>query len=492
MRTKILFIFLLIYSVPVIYAQLPQPDHILFVIEENKNYSEIIGSTNAPYINSLAADSMGALFTNFYAETHPSQPNYLWLFSGSNQGVVNDNVPVDTPFTTPNLGAALLDSGYSFYAYNENLPYIGYEGAQYGNYVRKHNPMANWQEYAVPIPNGIPFTSNVPFTVFPSDYNNLPTVCYVIPNLLHDMHDGTIAQGDTWLQDYLDSYVQWAKTHNSLFVLTFDEDHNNGYGNRIVTILVGAMVQHGNYNSHYNHNNLLRTFEEMYGIGYAGASSDSSAITGCWIFSTPVELSSFNAKSIDGKVVLAWSTSTETNNKGFEIQRSVCRDSHGEVGDQLPGGEVLSEGGKPDWQKIGFVNGNGTTTEEHSYSFTDNNVSPAEYKYRLKQINLDGSFEYSDAIDIEVQLPEKFVLNQNYPDPFNPSTTLSFVINRTTFVSLKVYDPLGKEVATLVDEERPSGGYAVEFDGSNLSSGVYFYQLKTGDFVQTKKMLLLK
>ncbi len=484
MRTTMVLLFLLMYSVPFIYAQLPQPDHIIFVIEENKNYIQIMGSSNAPYINSLAADSMGALFTNFYAETHPSQPNYLWLFSGSNQGVVNDNVPVDTPFAAPNLGASLLDSGYTFYAYNENLPYIGYEGAQSGNYVRKHNPMANWQEYAVPIPNGISFTKNVPFTAFPADYTNLPTVCYVIPNLQHDMHDGTIAQGDTWLHDNLDGYIQWAKTHNSLFVLTFDEDSNNGYGNRIVTIFVGAMVQQGNYNSHYNHNNLLRTFEEMYGLGYAGLSSDSSAITGCWNFTIPVELSSFDAKEKNGgNVFLSWSTSTETNNKGFNIERQV-------INRQPSTSNSV-------WVNVGFINGNGTTTEEHSYSFIDKNVDPGDYDYRLKQIDFDGSFHYSKEIEVDVTAPTEFSLEQNYPNPFNPVTIIKYSIPSVgtsimRFVQLKVYNTLGKEIATLVNEDKPAGSYTIKFDGSKLSSGIYFYKLTTGDYSSVKKMMLMK
>jgi hypothetical protein len=208
----------------------------------------------------------------------------------------------------------------------------------------------------------------------------------------------------------------------------------------------------------------------------------------------PVELVSFTAIVTGTSVQLSWSTASETNNVGFEIERSVISN----------GVRNLT------WEEIGFVEGKGTTTEIQNYSFTDKNVVSGKYSYRLKQIDLDGSFTYSNEIEIEVEftMPIEFALEQNYPNPFNPSTKIRFVIpnevrnlkdfssqaprNDNMLVSLKVFDVLGNEVATLVDEFKPAGRYEVEFNASFLSSGVYLYQLKAGEFIQTKKMILIR
>jgi len=207
---KSLFVVLLIAaSSVIIYSQkLPQPDHIVLVIDENHGFSQIIGNSSAPYINSLANDTLGALLTNYYAFTHPSQPNYLWLYSGGNQGVTNDNTPADTPFTTLNLGSSLLQAGYTFSGYAEDLPYSGSQASTYGAYARKHNPWVNWQGGST---NGLPDSVNMPMTSFPTNYSTLPKIAIVIPNLNDDMHNGTISQGDTWLKNNLDRYIQWAK-----------------------------------------------------------------------------------------------------------------------------------------------------------------------------------------------------------------------------------------------------------------------------------------
>jgi len=194
----------------------------------------------------------------------------------------------------------------------------------------------------------------------------------------------------------------------------------------------------------------------------------------------PVELLSFTVSSIENTVNLNWITATETNNSGFEIQR--LKDSKI---------EKLKV-----WEKIGFIRGNGTTTEPKSYSFVDKDITAGKYQYRLKQIDFNGSFEYSNVISVELDLPTKFTLEQNYPNPFNPSTIISYRLPVSSKVTLKVYDVLGREVVTLVDEYRPAGIYEVEFNPEssikNPASGIYFYQLKTGEFLETKKMILIK
>ncbi|HSL89175.1 MAG TPA: M14 family zinc carboxypeptidase [Ignavibacteriaceae bacterium] len=194
----------------------------------------------------------------------------------------------------------------------------------------------------------------------------------------------------------------------------------------------------------------------------------------------PVELISFSAELNNNKAVLNWVTASETNNYGFEIEKS-----------QKP-----NVNGQNNWEKIGFVNGNGTTTEVSTYIFTDELTQTQNQNqnlyYRLKQIDLDGSFSYSDIIEIELIKVDRFSLVQNYPNPFNPSTIISYQLPSNGNISLKVYDVLGNVVAVLVDEYKQIGRYETEFDGSDLSSGIYYYILIADGFTQTKKMVLLK
>src|SRR4051812_31449758 len=195
----------------------PTPDHVVIVMEENHSFSEIIGSPSAPYINSLAAG--GALMTASYALTHPSQPNYIAFFSGSTQGVTTDSPYAHSLFTAPNLGAKLIAAGFSFAGYSETMPSVGYDGTSFGTapatYQRKHNPWVNWQDSTTPLPvNKLPPSANLPYAgYFPSaaNYASLPTLCFVIPNQLHDMHDGSVAQGDAWLEANLSPYAAWCQ-----------------------------------------------------------------------------------------------------------------------------------------------------------------------------------------------------------------------------------------------------------------------------------------
>jgi len=144
------------------------------------------------------------------------------------------------------------------------------------------------------------------------------------------------------------------------------------------------------------------------------------------------------------------------------------------------------------WRSIGFVNGNGTTTEPQSYSFVDKLLEAGKYQYRLKQIDFDGTFEYSDIIEVEINPPTKFSLEQNYPNPFNPITKINYSIKNAGLVQIKIYDILGSEVATLVNEEKAAGKYEVNFNSSSLASGVYIYKIQAGSFISSKKMMLLK
>lgn len=256
---------------PAVFSPISKPDHVVIVIEENHSSFEIIDNPLAPYINSLR--DQGANFTKVFAVDRPSQPNYLDLFSGANQGINDDSCP--HTFSTGNLGSNLLKAGYTFMGYSEDLPNIGYTGCLYKKYARKHSPWVNFLN--------IPSSKNVPFTHFPfKDFNTLPTVSFVIPNLDNDMHDGTISQADNWLKENMDAYVQWAKKNNSLFILTWDE--GGRLNNHIPTIFVGGMVKPGvESKKPITHFNMLRTLEDMYGLPYVGKSGGSTyPITGIW------------------------------------------------------------------------------------------------------------------------------------------------------------------------------------------------------------------
>lgn len=260
---------------------IPSPDHVVVVIYENHAYEQIIGSPDAPYINSLATDPYAALFSQSYGVTHPSQPNYMYLFSGDNQNVILDFTPLSflLPFSTPNLGAELLQNGKTFKGFSEDLPYTGFTGDSVNGYKRKHSPWINWQDGTT---NGIPAALNLPLDSFPTDFNQLPNVSFVIPTLDHDMHDGSIAVGDAWLQTHLDAYAQWCKTHNSLLIFTYDED-DDFHSNRIPTFFLGQMVKHGEYTEHIDHNNVLHVMEDMYGLPHAGNSNGAATISDCWL-----------------------------------------------------------------------------------------------------------------------------------------------------------------------------------------------------------------
>ena len=247
----------------------PRPDHVVIVVEENHAFDDIVGSSSAPYFAALAGQ--GALFTQSFALTHPSQPNYLALFSGSTQGVTDDSCP--HTFGTDNLGHQLRAAGLTFAGYSEDLPGAGSTACFPGEYDRDHNPWVDFTD--------IPASANQPFTAFPADYATLPTVSFVMPNLDHDMHNGTVAQADSWLKTNLDGYAQWARTHNSLLIVTGDEDDGSA-DNRIATIFVGQRVSPGRDATRIDHYSVLRTIEDAYGLPRLGAAATAQPITGVW------------------------------------------------------------------------------------------------------------------------------------------------------------------------------------------------------------------
>jgi hypothetical protein len=184
----------------------------------------------------------------------------------------------------------------------------------------------------------------------------------------------------------------------------------------------------------------------------------------------PVEMTSFTASANNNSVNLSWKTASETNNMGFEVERSSGMN----------------------FEKIGFVPGKGTTTNISTYNFTDDNLSEGIYSYRLKQMDFNGTTSYTQEVLVEVTAPVVFDLAQNYPNPFNPSTSIKFSVPADGMVTLAVYNLLGEKVVTLLDQEMKAGRHQVNFDAARLSSGLYFYRLDAGDYSSVKKMMLLK
>jgi hypothetical protein len=295
-------------ATPALAADLQRYDHIVVVVEENKDFEEIIGNAAAPYLNKLAAE--GAVLTRMFAEEHGSQGNYFWLFSGSNQNVGYDNKLPATKFAAANLGAALVAKGFTFKGYSQSLPAIGAEveriprGCLYPClYGRKHVPWISFKN----VPNGttLETSANLRFADFPADYSRLPTVAFVIPDMANDMHNGppetSIPAGDLWLRQNLDRYYQWAKTHDSLLIVTFDENADtSGYRgltdpaidpggdrrsrdlqNRVPTIFAGARVAPGQADAEpLTHVNILRTIEAIYGLPRAGTQQPNALRAG--------------------------------------------------------------------------------------------------------------------------------------------------------------------------------------------------------------------
>ncbi|MFD9206102.1 alkaline phosphatase family protein [Streptomyces sioyaensis] len=251
-------------------AALPTYDHVVVVVFENKQYGEIIGNRDAPYLNELAQS--GADLTGMKALTHPSQPNYFNLFSGATQGLTGDGCYTAQSMTAPNLAQELIAAGKTFASYNEGLPAQGSTTCSDGRYRQKHNP---WFAF-----RNVPLDTGRTFAQFPrGDFGTLPTLSFVIPDMCNDMHDCAVGSGDTWLKNNLADYARWAEDHNSLLMVTWDEDNLLG-SNRIATIFHGAHIKRGSVSGDYNHYNLLRTFEDMYGTGHAGNAATAAPVTG--------------------------------------------------------------------------------------------------------------------------------------------------------------------------------------------------------------------
>jgi hypothetical protein len=250
-------------------------------------------------------------------------------------------------------------------------------------------------------------------------------------------------------------------------------DHASFWNNNFGAIL---LIEYDyDFNPYYHSaSDLIQYFNMPYFLKSAKLSLAVTATLAELTDIVPVELLTFTASVNNSKVQLLWSTASELNNIGFEIERSV--------------------NGPDNFVMVGFVDGKGSSTEINYYSYTDNPQlsGVSQIYYRLKQVDFDGTFSYSDIVNISYDVPAEFVLNQNFPNPFNPSTRISYFVPKESFVSIKVYDFLGREVGTLVSETKSTGSYELSFDASSLPSGTYFYTLIAGNYSETKKMILIK
>jgi phosphatidylinositol-3-phosphatase len=251
-------------------ATVPTPDHVVVVVLENKDVDQVLGTGETPFLDHLA--QTGADFTNAHAEMHPSQPNYLALFSGSTQGVSDDSCLPG--LTAPNLATQLHAYGRTFIGYSESLPAAGFTGCHSGEYAQRHSPWAAF--------TNLPPGANQPWSAWPASFDQLPTVAFVTPNLCSDMHDCAVQVGDQWLRENLSDYVDWAHTHNSLLIVTFDESESTHGGNGIVTLIDGARVRPREFDEPVDHYRLLRTIEQMYRMPPLGHAAATAPITDIW------------------------------------------------------------------------------------------------------------------------------------------------------------------------------------------------------------------
>lgn len=438
------------------------PAHTVVVIIENKTYAAIVGNLSAPYINGLLANSHTASFTQSISSTHPSQPNYLMLFSGSTQGVTDDYVPANLPFTTPNLGAEVVNAGLTFIGYSEDLNYTGSTDSIVDKYVRKHNPWVNWQGSGT---NGISSNANRSFSDFPSDYNQLPTVSFVIPNLDHDMHDGTVAAGDTWLQNNLDGYIQWCLNNNSLFILTTDELDNTSSAN-VLTFFTGANTQGGIYNQLISHYSVLRTIEDLYTLPNVGASAGVQPINAVWLTVLPLQLIKFDASLANNIVNISWETANEINTKQFIVERSTYDGNT--------------------FESIGSLKAKGTGALNNFYKLFDTRPVVGLNLYRLKEIDVDNKIQYSKiaAVTLNGNHLKHFI----YPNPATGFTNIYSNSIGPKFTTIQLIDINGMVLKKLLTEI--SSSVPAKLDLDVFSKGVYFIKVESGNITTIKKIIV--
>ncbi len=342
----------------------------------------------------------------------------------------------------------------------------GFAAGEWGDVLHTTNGGNTWTAQT-------PITSYFPYGIYFADPNN----GWVVGEYGGVPHTASISKttdgGNTWT-------TQAFGTDEELTDIYFvDEMTGWAVGGTIGGSGATTILHTTNGGATWNQQN-APTISTLLGVNFADSNNGwAVGIDGTVLKYTnplPVELTSFSANVEANNVTLSWQTATETNNSGFQIER--LQDSKIEKSQQ--------------WENVSFIEGHGATTEEHNYSFVDKNVLAGQYQYRLKQIDYDGSFEYSEVINVNILSPTKFSLQQNYPNPFNPATTIQFSIPESGTVKLTVFNALGEIVSTLINDFKEAGTYSVNFGSTGLSSGIYYYKIELKNFTAVKKMILLK
>lgn len=248
----------------------PHASQVTIVVMENKDYARVAGNPQAPYFNGQLVHQ-GVFLQNSHAVAHPSEPNYLALFSGSTQGVDSDRCPVSFP--AANVASELIAAGKSFTGYSESMPRDGYQGCFLGEYARKHSP---WVDFT-----NVPAASNRVYHGFPK---SPATFVWITPNVCHDMHDCSVSVGDTWLAKNLPPIIAWDRAHDGLLIVTWDEAEPDNGANRIPTVLLGPMVRAGATDrQNVDHYSVLRTIEMALGVPCIANECRAPVITGIWV-----------------------------------------------------------------------------------------------------------------------------------------------------------------------------------------------------------------
>jgi phosphatidylinositol-3-phosphatase len=321
-------------------AQVPvKPAHVIIVMEENYAYDEIIGNSLCPILNAVSKFSYTALFNNYYAIEHPSEPNYLDLFSGQNQGITSDvSGQNGGPLTDCNLGASLIQKGYTFAGYSEDQPTVGWYSSDDSPYWTKHCPWINWincpTNDSIPVVDDIPYSDINSYTghaIFPdsNNYASLPTVTWVIPNSINDMHDNSensaLPAGDSWFHKNMMSLVRYASvpSNNTVVFVTWDED-DGSENNKVVMMAISGLIKGGTYSTSLNHYGWLREIEEMYGLTECSNSASATLFPNAmWV------ISGVNAISANTATVETWPVPAQNN---LNVKITTTAESNPNIG----------------------------------------------------------------------------------------------------------------------------------------------------------------
>ncbi len=454
-----------------------------FIVYGNSGPPCPVGAVSNPIpadnANNISPFSLDLNWTNGEGTTHVdvyfgTQGNMVSYYSG--QAITQISLPPFLDYLTEyewkvvcsNDTCSVLSNVWSFTTkMDPNQPfYDNFENGTKHWIITNDGGTCIWEVFSPPWPNNytIPNSAGSVFAADADECGSSTTTLttatikynFDFSNLYYvyldfDSDWMAIDTGDSaFVEVSIDGGVSWIR------ILTYDEiDIRNEH----VSLCLSSVVGH-------QPNVLVRFVSIQPGYDWWWA-IDNVVI---WVYPTPVELTSFTAAVNENDIELNWSTATETNNKGFEVERKT----------------------EKDFGTVGFIDGYGTSTELHDYSFVDKNITPGKYFYRLKQIDFDGAFEYSHEVEVTIESPKVFSLEQNYPNPFNPTTTIKYGLPEAGQVTIKVFDILGGEIKTIVNSHETAGYHEIEFDGKSLSSGIYFCRMKTENYTNTIKMIISK